>query len=224
MAARTEGREVWHGRRIDGRAMDEGSGAGSIDVAKLRDLFETSMRRAEDSTRSLLGEAMRLTLCGDRSLPGLGQSVLPADDECGPAVGLHSRITGQGSGRVLILVPMPMARRFVHALLGRSNESEPLTEMEQSAIQEVGNIMSSSFLSRLGDLLGRPLLHSVPELYLENIPQLIRDVRASAEAFGSRAVVVQGLIEEMGQRAHGHFFLVSDRAVLGPVAHAPVNG
>lgn len=195
----------------------------SIDVTKLPDLFETSMRRAEDSMRSLLGDPLRLTLCGARIRPGHGQSVLPVDDESGPTVGLHSWITGQGSGRVLILVPMPMARRFVHALLGGSNDSRPLTEMEQSAIQEVGNIISSSFLSRLGDLLGRSLLHSVPELYLENISQLIRDVRASAEGLGSQAVVVEGLIRELGQRAHGHFFVVSDTALLEPTARASVK-
>lgn len=203
--------------------MDVAGGEDSINLTKLQDICERSMRHAEDSVRSFLGDPLRLTLCGIHSLPSNALSVLSTDVECGSMIGLYSRITGQGNGRVLILVPMPMARRFLRALLGESNDPRPLTEMEQSAIQEIGNIMSSSFLSRMGDLLGRRLLHSVPELYLENARQLVREVQASVLAIGSRTLVVQGLLEDVRERAQGRFFVVSEMAALEPIVHAAIE-
>jgi chemotaxis protein CheC len=206
-----------------GNTMDVISGEGAIDLTRLRDLSERSMRRVEESLRSLLGHPLRLTICAVHTLPTSALSALAEDAECGSMVGLQSQITGQGNGRVLMLFPMPMIRRFLQVLVRSSTDVRPLTEMEQSAIQEVGNIMASSFLSGLGDLLGRRLLHSVPEIYLENIPQLVRDVHASIHAFGSKALVVHGLLEDAEERVQGRFFVVSEVATLEPIVHSPVG-
>jgi chemotaxis protein CheC len=196
---------------------------GDIDLTRLRDISGQSMLRAEESLRSLLGHSLRLTICGVHTHPTSALSVLAEDAECGSMVGVQSKITGQGNGRILVLFPMPMIRRFLQALVGSSANARSLTEMEQSAIQEVGNIMASSFLSGLGDLLGCRLLHSVPEIHLENIPQLIRDVHASLHAFGPKALVVHGLLEDAEERAQGRFFVVSEVATLEPIAHTPVG-
>jgi chemotaxis protein CheC len=132
--------------------------------------------------------------------------------------GLQLQITGQGNGRILILFPLPMVFRFLQILLGGAAEPRPLREMERSAIQEVGNIMASSFLSELGDLLGRRLLHSSPEMYIENIPQLVRDVATSLRALGSELLVIQGAIEDGDHQPQGRFFFVPEAAVLEPIA------
>ena len=202
--------------------MDVAGGEGTNDLAKLQDFSERSVRRAEESLRSLLGDSLRLTLCGIHTPPASGLSTLAEDTACGSMVGLETQITDQGYGRVLILVPMPMIRRFLQVLLGKSTDARPLTEMEQSAIQEVGNIMASSFLSGLGDLLGRRLFHSVPTVYLENISQLIRDVHSSLLGLGTKVLVVQGLLEDVEQRAQGRFFVVSEVAALESIVHGPL--
>jgi chemotaxis protein CheC len=206
-----------------GKAMDVAGWEGTYDLAKLRDLSERSIRRAEESLRSLLGDSLRLTLCGIGTPPTSALSTLAEDTACGSMVGLESQITGQGNGRVLILVPMPMIRRFLRSLLGMPTEAEPLTEMEKSAIQEIGNIMASSFLSGLGDLLGRRLFHSVPTVHLENISQLIRDVHTSLHALGAKVLVVQGLLEDVEQRVQGRFFVASEVTALEPIVHGPLG-
>jgi chemotaxis protein CheC len=185
----------------------------TADLSKVRDISERSVRRAEESVRRLLGHSLRLTLRGIHPL-----STLVEDAEGGPMAGLQLQITGQGNGRILILFPLPMVFRFLQILLGGAAEPRPLREMERSAIQEVGNIMASSFLSELGDLLGRRLLHSSPEMYIENIPQLVRDVATSLRALGSELLVIQGAIEDGDHQPQGRFFFVPEAAVLEPIA------
>jgi chemotaxis protein CheC len=156
---------------------------------------------------------VRLTLRGIHPL-----STLVEDAEGGSMAGLQLQITGQGNGCILFLFPLPMVFRFLQVLLGGAAEPRPLMEMERSAIQEVGNIMASSFLSELGDLLGRRLLHSSPEMYIENIPQLVRDVATSLRALGSELLVIQGAIEDGDHQPQGRFFFVPEAAVLEPIA------
>ena len=185
----------------------------TADLSKVRDISERSVRRAEESVRRLLGHSLRLTLRGIHPL-----STLVEDAEGGPMAGLQLQITGQGNGRILILFPLPMVFRFLQVLLGGAAEPRPLREMERSAIQEVGNIMASSFLSEFGDLLGRRLLHSSPEMYIENISQLVRDVATSLRAFASELLVIQGAIEDGEHQPQGRFFFVPEAAVLEPIA------
>jgi chemotaxis protein CheC len=185
----------------------------TADLSKVRDISERSVRRAEESVRRLLGHSLRLTLRGIYPV-----STLVEDAEGGPMAGLQLQITGQGNGRILILFPLPMVFRFLQVLLGGAAAPRPLREMERSAIQEVGNIMASSFLSELGDLSGRRLLHSSPEMYIENIPQLVRDVATSLRALGSELLVIQGAIEDGEYQPQGRFFFVPEAAVLEPIA------
>jgi chemotaxis protein CheC len=189
------------------------TGENTADLSRVREISERSVRRAEESVRQLLGHSLRLRLRGIDPL-----STLAEDAEGGPMAGLQFQITGQGNGRILILFPLPMVFRFLQLLLGGAAEPRPLREMERSAIQEVGNIMASSFLSELGDLLGRRLLHSSPEMQIENIPRLVRDVATSLRALGSELLVIQGAIEDGEHQPQGRFFFVPEAAVLEPIA------
>ncbi|PKL65107.1 MAG: chemotaxis protein CheC [Methanomicrobiales archaeon HGW-Methanomicrobiales-3] len=70
-------------------------------------------------------------------------------------------------GFLILHFPRDSAIRTAHIMQGE--ESAPLTfsEMDQSAILEVGNIMVSSFLSASSDLLGFNLLPSPPVLVVD---------------------------------------------------------
>ena len=103
--------------------------------------------------------------------------------------------------------------------MGTPAEPRVLTETERSALQEVGNIVASSFLSELGDVLGRRLVPTAPEIQLDDIPRLVRDVIAGARAFGSDVLVVQGLLEDPERHIEGRVFVVPDLTTLEPTVH-----
>ena len=70
-------------------------------------------------------------------------------------------------GFLILHFPRDSAVRTAHIMQG--DKSAPLTfsEMDQSAIVEVGNIMVSSFLSASSDLLGMNMLPSPPVLVVD---------------------------------------------------------
>lgn len=70
-------------------------------------------------------------------------------------------------GFLILHFPRDSAVRTASIVQGAPAETHPLSEMDQSTILEVGNIMISSFLSAASDLLGFMMLPSPPVLIVD---------------------------------------------------------
>jgi len=193
-------------------------------LARIRWLSERGLCRAAESLARMLGHPVRFALQEIRSLSSSGLPALAEETDGGPMAGLRIQIHGEAGGCILILLPLPTVYRLLQALMGIPAEPRDLTEIERSAIQEVGNIVASSFLSELGDLLGRRFLPSAPEIHLDNVPQLVCDVLASVRALGSEALVVHAVLEDREGHIQGRLFVVPKVSALEPVTHDAVGG
>jgi chemotaxis protein CheC len=183
-------------------------------LRRLRSLSNRSMRRAGEALTSLLGHPVRLEVSDIYRLAAGALPDLAAEAGTEELVGLRFQITGEAGGDMVLLFPRRTIFRMLQALLKHSGRDNPLSVEEQSAIQEVGNVLASSFLSELGDLLGKRLLHSPPELHLADIPQLIQQAVDKVKDQGSEVLVVQGLFEDPEQEITGRFFVVPEMASL----------
>jgi chemotaxis protein CheC len=137
---------------------------------------------------------------------------------------LRIEIRGQGSGWILVLLPLPTVYRFLQVLMGTPAEPRDLTATERSAIQEVGNIVASSFLSELGDRVGRRFLPSAPECYLTGVPEAVRDMLATVQHLGPDALVVRAALEDGEGRIQGRIFIMPDVGAWGPVGSGADSG
>jgi chemotaxis protein CheC len=70
-------------------------------------------------------------------------------------------------GFLILHFPRDSAVRTAHIMQGEGSAPLTFSEMDQSAIVEVGNIMVSSFLSATSDLLGMMMLPSPPVLVVD---------------------------------------------------------
>jgi chemotaxis protein CheC len=70
-------------------------------------------------------------------------------------------------GFLILHFPRDSAMRTATIMQGSSEPDHPFSEMDQSAILEVGNIMVSSFLSATSDLIGLLMLPSPPVLVVD---------------------------------------------------------
>ena len=92
--------------------------------------------------------------------------VVAAPEEPVAAVLLH--MLGDLSGRTLLVFPRDVAIRLAELLLQRpASSSTDLGELEQSAIKEAGNILSSAYMNALSDFMGMMLLPSPPSLAVD---------------------------------------------------------
>jgi len=79
--------------------------------------------------------------------------------------GLYLKVRGDATGNILILLPRKSVISVIRMLTGkRRAQSLILTEEERSVLRELANILASSYLTALSNLLGVPLIPSIPGL------------------------------------------------------------
>ena len=187
---------------------------GEVTLAKLRRLSDHSLRQASDSLTSLLGLPVRLTASRVALVPLTDLSSLAGEAGSGPMAGLRIHITGEASGQMVILFPRHTVFHLLRVLLGAREGRGVLSSEERSAIQEVGNILASTFLSGLGDLLRRRLLPTPPQIHLDDAPELMDRVAAELEGGGSEVLMVQATFEDPEERIEGRIFVLPEMTSL----------
>ena len=190
-------------------------------LARIRELSERGLSRAAESLARLLGYPVRFS---GPQIQRSRSSTVSDLAAAGSLAALRIAIHGQGSGWILILLPLPTVYRFLQVLMGTPAEPRELTATERSAIQEVGNIVASSFLSELGDRVGRRFLPSAPECYLSGVPEAVRDALASVHRLGPDVLVVQAALEDGEGRIQGRIFIMSDVGAWAPVGRGAASG
>jgi chemotaxis protein CheC len=70
-------------------------------------------------------------------------------------------------GYILFYITRESAIRMTNTMLGLAETNRPLSEMDESALLEVGNIMVSAFLDATAELLGFVMLPSPPSLTID---------------------------------------------------------
>jgi chemotaxis protein CheC len=140
-------------------------------------------------------------------------------DEPVAAVLMH--MLGDLTGRTLLVFPRRTALGLASMLLRRPPASE-FGEMEQSAIKEAGNILSSAYMNALSDFMGMMLLPSPPSLAIDLSTAVLTTAYLQ---FGSDrdyvfCVESEFLMSDLDERLRGFFLLLPDPASLQAILKA----
>lgn len=82
--------------------------------------------------------------------------------------GVLLKFLGDLTGRTLLIFPRDQSMLLVDMVMGKDEGTTTiLSEIEQSAIKEVANIVISSYLTALSDFLNMLILPSVPNLVID---------------------------------------------------------
>ncbi len=188
-------------------------------LATLRTLSGHSLRRAGESLTALLRHPVRLAVAEIAAVPMAALPTLVAATDGGVMAGLRFQIVGETGGQIIILFPLGTIFRMLRVLLGTQEKPRSLSDRERSAVEEVGNILASSFLSGLGDLLRKRLMPTPPEIHLDDLPGLMRQVMADLEGQASEVLVVRARFEDPEERIEGQFFVLPEMASLEAMLH-----
>lgn len=93
-------------------------------------------------------------------------------------------------GFLLLHVPIPSAIRLVNVMLGQTEMDREMSEMDQSALLEIGNIMVSAFLDGTAGLLDTVMLPSPPDLVIDMPHAALEVIIASQLSEGVNEVVL----------------------------------
>ena len=141
-------------------------------------------------------------------------------DEVVAAVLMH--MMGDLTGRTLLVFPRRTAMRLAGLLLRRSLPTDDFSEMQQSAIKEAGNILSSAYMNALSDFMGMMLVPSVPSLVVDLSAAVLTTTYLN---FGHDrdfvfCVETSFRVEGTPEPLRGHFLLLPDMPSLRAIFDA----
>ncbi|MDQ0230511.1 chemotaxis protein CheC [Metabacillus malikii] len=140
----------------------------------------------------------------------------------GPEVviaGVFLRIEGEIPGSLFFVLSIEQAERFIKQLLNDDLFSFHKTDYDEigfSALQELGNILTGSYLSSLSDLTDLSIYPSVPALSIDMFGAVISHGLIELSHVSDFAIVIDTIIkeddpcEEHVDSVKGHFFLLPD--------------
>lgn len=127
------------------------------------------------------------------------------------------RIEGDIEGSMFFVLQLEQAALFIQKLTGDQSFSfdhPPYSEMALSALQELGNILSGSYLSALGDFTGLHVFPSVPALAIDMVGAVMSDGLFEISQYSDYAIFIDTTLKEADGKASdsvkGHFFLLPD--------------
>ena len=121
------------------------------------------------------------------------------------------RVEGDAPGNMFFIIEEPAARRMLNQLMSMNHqENEGYSEMELSALCEIGNILAGSYLSSLADFTKLPMAPSVPSIALDMAGAILSYGLMQYGEMGDSAMLIETTFIEDRQSLEGHFFLIPD--------------
>lgn len=131
--------------------------------------------------------------------------------------GIFLRFEGDLSGSMFFVLPLDSANHFIKRLIGDETfdfTSRTIPEIGISAMQELGNILSGSYLSALSDFTGLKIYPTVPSLSVDMVGAIVSFGLIEVSHHSDEVIVIDTQITEEDvegmSNITGHFFLLPD--------------
>ncbi|MCI6158669.1 MAG: chemotaxis protein CheC [Selenomonadaceae bacterium] len=136
-------------------------------------------------------------------------------------VGVFLRVYGKAPGNILFLLPQKSAFYLVDTLMGRKHgQTQKLDFMDESALMEIGNILSGAYLNAFYTFTNLSMLPSIPALAMDMAGAILNVVLVQLGQMGDQALVIETEFLSEDDGISGHFFLVPDPGSLQTIISA----
>jgi len=126
-------------------------------------------------------------------------------------VAVFLRVEGDAPGNMFFIIQEESVKRLLRNLLSMDVEQEgSYTEMEYSALSEIGNILAGSYLSSLADFTNLALVPTVPSLAVDMAGAILSYGLLQFGQMGDDALLIETKFLEDYDEVEGHFFLIPD--------------
>ena len=160
--------------------------------------------------------AKMLDMKMNMSVPNV--ALLPFDEICSIigseediVLGILLGMEGEVNGMMMFIFDMKSAHRLVDLLMHTNTEENGMdfTEIETSALNEIGNIVSGSYLTAISTLTGLKMISTVPNLTIDMVGSLLSVPAAEFGKYGDKLLLIQSQFGET-DFVNGYFLLIPE--------------
>ena len=124
-------------------------------------------------------------------------------------VGIFLRVYGKAPGNILFLLPQKSAYYLVDTLMGKKHgETVKLDYMDESALMEIGNILSGAYLNAFYTFTQISMLPSIPALAMDMAGAILSVPAIEYGKVSDKALLIQSEFNEEDLKVDGYFILI----------------
>jgi len=126
-------------------------------------------------------------------------------------VGILFNIVGDISGMMMYVLEQNSAHTLVNILMDKDiKDKTDFTEMDFSALQELGNILTSSYLSSLSTLTQLEIKPLSPQIAFDMAGAILSVPAIEFGKVDDRVLFIESTVEDGVESVGGYFILVAD--------------
>ncbi|MEG1958065.1 MAG: chemotaxis protein CheC [Lachnospiraceae bacterium] len=124
-------------------------------------------------------------------------------------VGILFTLDGDTDGMMMFMLEKESAHHIINILLQKDlNSFEDFSEMDLSALNEIGNIIAGAYLSSISTLTNLTILPSVPYMAIDMAGAILSVPAIEFGKIGDKALVIKTQISENDIEVNGYFVLI----------------
>lgn len=123
--------------------------------------------------------------------------------------GIYLAVEGEITGSMMFVLEQNAARSLVGKIMGVPVESDEMSEIELSAIKEIGNIITGAYLNSLSALTNLKMLPSVPDLNIDMLNAILSVPAIEFGIIGDKILLIQTQFTD-DVEINGYFILLPD--------------
>lgn len=123
--------------------------------------------------------------------------------------GIYLMVEGDITGSIMFLQQLHSAQYLVEKLMGAPVSAEGFSDMEISALKEIGNIITGSYLNSLSTLTNLKIYPSVPDISIDMAGAILSVPAIEFGALGDKILLIQNQFTDEID-IDGFFILIPD--------------
>lgn len=134
-------------------------------------------------------------------------------------VGILFTLEGQIDGMMMFMMDIGAGRHLVNLLMGypEDRRSEEFTDMELSAMNEIGNIIAGAYLSSLSMLTNITIVSSVPYMAIDMAGAILSVPAIEFGKIGDKALLIETEFKDEIRAVNGFFILIPTLESYGAI-------
>jgi chemotaxis protein CheC len=126
-------------------------------------------------------------------------------------VGVMLSVFGDISGFIIFILEEVDAKRLLQILMGQiGEECDDFCEIQISALKELGNILTGSYLSALSTLTSLNIVASVPQIAIDMVGAIISVPAIELGKTGESVLYIETEFNDGEDKVTGDFLLIPD--------------
>lgn len=124
--------------------------------------------------------------------------------------GILLSLEGDVEGSMLFVLENSAAHHLVHKLMGSdgSEVTAQFTEMELSALLEIGNIISGAYLTAISQMTNLNIIQTVPSLAVDMAGAILSVPAIEFGKLGDKALLIESQFKDEEINVCGYFILI----------------